>query len=303
MSSRYAKTPKMIYGDYERREAMALPPTFGELQRRCFHAMGCYCEMYLDSAAHGRHPASSPSMPISNEAQYKVVQDGDVIILVDPAGRRLSLRELGSVFDGLTVYKRDYVPHPIRVPRGCRDEEPVDAVPIPDMSRFTYKTSYNAHYTRPKLSPRAPDPPPPEWKPDRTAPPTGLTTYEVDYVPYPYEAKPGPDDNVQEIPRPWTQTYKSTYHKHFESPRLPPPTNAGFSCPFPDKPEGAKWRKTEYTDEYVEKRPYDLRPEPGIDAGPDHLDHGMWDTAHRTSYAPPAKPKQPICFIEPELEA
>ena len=179
MSSMHGKVPKTVYGDAARREAMALPATFGELQRRCHQAMGCYCEMYLDSGADGHVPASSPNVRITNEAQYGIVRDRDVIILVDPAGRRLSLKELGSVFDGLSVYRRDYVAHPARAPRGPAGDLELEGEPLPDMSAWCYRTTYRSHFTPKALPPRDALPSEvPARSPDGCL--TGKTTYECD---------------------------------------------------------------------------------------------------------------------------
>ena len=301
MSSMHGKVPKMVYGDAARREAMALPATFGELQRRCHQAMGCYCEMYLDSGADGHIPASSPNVRITNEAQYGIVRDRDVIILVDPAGRRLSLKELGSIFDGLTVYRRDYVAHPYRAPRGPAGDLELEGEPLPDMSAWCYRTTYRSHFTPKALPPRDVLPSEvPDRAPDGCL--TGKTTYECDYVAHPRNAKPHPGEDVREIPRPWTQEYRSTYAAHFLGPKVDAPKRGSWGCDFPDKPPGAPWRATEYADEYVEKVAVTVRPDPGIHGGPSG-DHGMgeWESSHRAAYVDHGRTKRgDLVFVEPE---
>lgn len=295
------REPKIVFGDATRREALALPATFAELQRRCQKAMGCYCELYLDSGANGRFNSESQDVRLTTEAQYQIVQDKDVVILVDPAGRRLNLKELGSIFDDLTTYRQDYVEHPIRKVRPREEVAYLDTDPVLDISALCYKTTYNAHYKPIPIPKAASYPPAPKREPDQCA--TGHTTYECDYIRYPHKSRPAVEEDKREITKPWSQDYRSTYNCDYKQGYAPRgERKAGWCDDYPKAPDGAEWRKTEYNEEYVKKDRGELNTDEGYveDRGCYTESNADWNTTHRSTYVDHGRNKQQILFVDPE---
>lgn len=260
--------------------------------------MGTYVTLWHDGCANGRL-SSRAAVQIRTEAEYQTVRDDDVVIVVDPSGRRL---DLNALFDGLTTYRKDYVEHPPQR-RVERPEIEWDMPRIPDISRLMFKTSYGDHY-KPiaiKPRPRSAAPAPRE----RLTSATGHSTYTQSYLPYPI--KPAARDTHTPsggLLRPWPQDYTTTYNRDMvRHPRGLEPAMPPHGPGFPERDAHAPWLPTEYTDEYVEKSAPPHYGDAGFERvlGVDGPQAEKWRTTYDTEYLGRQHAARGVLNVDPEL--
>lgn len=248
---------------------------------------------------HAPAPQSEPVVSnyrIKSEAEFKaLVKDLDYLILCHPNGKRLDETEVASLFDDLTIYRRDYVPHPQKGPSQC-DGFRLDAWPLPDISALAFKTTYNDHYRdRGFANGERFDDTVSKKKPIL---PTGITEYQAHYQTHDLEPDPELNYATLKFQKPWTQ-YKSTYNAHY-IPHGPPATATSILAPTQQETGPvAPWRQTEYAEEYVAKSP---DPWNGTECG-DRMPTARFVDLQSTyaSDFPPPNYKAPYIHCEPEL--
>lgn len=289
------------YGDATKRVSLPLPPTLKIMMQRAREIMGGDCEIW-----HAPSPQGEPAVAnykIRNEADYSLVKNQDILVLCFPDGRLLDILSVGKIFDDLTIYRRDYVEHPITSPTVFRPEDCDES--LPDISGLTFKTTYNNHFRGKSLPEGA-------WR--RGVAPTGenfsitsgntLTgesTYQSHYQ------SPGLDSaNLNDpafvdfhFPKPWIQSYNSTYRTDFVPHPLTDPSGRTVegSADLSTGPR-VPWRQTEYMDEYVAKT---ADPWTGNQTAPSFslVGYGDLKTTYKDAFP---HHKTQLIHCEPEME-
>ncbi|KAJ1451698.1 hypothetical protein M885DRAFT_529128 [Pelagophyceae sp. CCMP2097] len=285
-----------IYGDASRRIQFMLPRTLKDLVARCEAHFGWTCELYHDASQKGGlYEDSTGAYRVRNETDFAFIQEGDIVVVTDPNGRRIDLE---NFFDGITTHQHDYVEHPLQNRAPLPNVRPVDVAPLPDVSALTYATTYQREYT-PKTGYRDAGADADPNVPRRQTSATGRTTYQNDYVSKTRE------DLSLEAPyemgerRPWIQDYTSTYKKDF----LENAVERVAARPLGAQPpydSGAPWRPTEYTDEYVPRQAKRLGVDDGYDSKPvDGYGNTDWRSSYERDYVEHNVRRGPI-YADPE---
>lgn len=261
---------------------------------RARHIIGGDVEIW-HAPAPQREPVVS-NYRIKTEAEYKtLVKDQDYLILCHPNGKHLNETEVVSLLDDLTIYRRDYVPHPIKRPSQCEDFRP-DVGPLPDISALAFKTTYCDHYRDRGSSKRE------RFlnvaSQNKSILPTGITEYQAHYQTP--DLKPDPELNfaTPNCQKPWTQ-YQSTYKAHY-IPHKPSAAAGSILAPNPQEAGPiAPWRQTEYAEEFVSKSPV---PWTGTECGDAIPTARFFDLQSTyTSDFPRPNWKVPYIHCDPEL--
>ena len=288
---------KWVYGDSRRRETYPLPGSFKALKQRARAVLGVDCEVWHDRGAQGRVDAKA-NYRVLNEADFGLIEDDDVVILVDPYGRGLSL---GSLFDDGTIYKRDYVKHPMSLLRS-RQPESLGDLSLPDLSNLFYKTSYKSDYLGKQLD-RPTDNNLVEENKETQGPFDGTSTYRDHYKGHCFAIEPQAE-TAPPLEGPSYRDYSTTHNRHYMKPNpLAHSAPAGLDSDQAQKRKPtAPWRPTEYAEEYVEKHAQPWNGSQPIYEGPGPR-ATKWQSTYRTDYLqPPHRSSKSILHYDPEQQ-
>jgi len=269
-----------------------LPRSFQELQNKAARLFG---NGELKMYHHG-------ILPIQDPSQMSKIQDGDVVV-VTLGDRRLTSKEFARLLQ--TTNQRDYVEHPLSVPKAPVVKTPpkLPAVPLP----FDGVTSYKSEYVKHPLSKReAAAKPASTWTPLKSS--TGKSTYEEQYpwrdVPLSEIRAPLPSrEATRRKSEPFTgcTSYMRDYVKPPMEPKKPEtasparPRPRAASLPF----EGKSTYEAEYT-----KKPLSPRPSQSLGPKVSTLEPLPFQGSSEYQHEFLKKEShQPRIYLEPELLA